>query len=322
MEKDMTVDYLRLSVTDRCNLNCVYCAPAGRNGSLPGDRILTYEEMFRLVRLFSRAGIRNLRITGGEPLIRKDIAGFVKRLLTIKELKDISMTTNGTYLKDRAEELRYAGLDRINISLDTLRRERFKLITGSDYFEGVWAGVMKSLECGLRPVKLNVVLIKGINEDEIPDFARLTVRYPLVVRFIELFPTNTRTNPVTGRLVTNDHVKREISTHLGSVVQTSEVKGNGPAEYFRLRNSEGAIGFIGGSSGNFCGKCNRIRIDCAGRVFPCLFSSHVCGLKPVPDKAGTENILAARIKNALMMKQDYNRHVRNRRNVEMSKIGG
>ena len=322
MEKNIAVDYLRLSITDRCNLNCIYCTPAKRRRFLPGDEILTYEEMVRLAYLFSRAGINKLRITGGEPLIRKDIVSFIKMLRKIKELKDISMTTNGTLLKDYAEELKYAGIDRINVSLNTLRRKRFKSITGLDCFEDVWAGIMKSIECGLHPVKLNVILIKGINEDEILDFARLTIKYPLVVRFIELFPTNIRTNSVTSRMVINDHVKEEITTQLGFVVPTSEVKGNGPAEYFKLRKSEGVIGFISGSSSNFCSKCNRIRVDCTGRVFPCLFSEHICDLNPIFKKAGTENNLVDYIKNVLTMKQEYSRNVKNCKNIEMSKIGG
>lgn len=322
MEKNVTVDYLRLSVTDRCNLNCIYCTPARSERRLPVNRMLSSEEMARLVYLFGRAGIKKLRITGGEPLLKKDIADFVKMLRKIKELKDISMTTNGTYLKDYAEELKHAGLDRINISLDTLRRERFESITGTDYFEDVWEGIMESLKCGLHPVKLNVILIKGINEDEIPDFARLAIEYPLVVRFIELFPVNNRTNSITGRTVTTGSVKKEISSQLGSLEQISAVKGNGPAEYFRLKKSGGVIGFISGSSSNFCSKCNRIRVDCRGRVFPCLFSGHTCDLNAVSGETGTDNSMAIRIKNALLTKQNYGRLVNNCRNIEMSRIGG
>jgi cyclic pyranopterin phosphate synthase len=142
------------------------------------------------------------------------------------------------------------------------------------------------------------------------------------VRFIELFPVNIRTNSVTSRIVTNGRVKEEIAAQLGSVVPASGVKGNGPAEYFKLRKSEGVIGFISGSSENFCDKCSRIRVDCMGRVFPCLFSEHICGLNPVLKETGTENNLVDYIKNVLTMKQEYSRNVKNCKNIEMSKIGG
>jgi cyclic pyranopterin phosphate synthase len=194
--KDMLLDpykrkinYLRISVTDRCNLRCRYCMPEEGIPLISHQDILTYEEILRIVRVFASEGISKVRLTGGEPLVRKGIVDFVSRLSQIEEIKDLSLTTNGLLLKDLAEVLRQAGLKRVNISLDSLKRERFYQITRRDDFERVWSGIEEALRVGLTPIKVNMVAIKGLNDDEIEAFARLTSQLPLTVRYIEYMPS-------------------------------------------------------------------------------------------------------------------------------------
>jgi len=181
------INYLRISITDRCNLRCRYCQD-GRMKLLPHSEILTYEEILRIVKVFTGNGIRKVRLTGGEPLVRRGVVDFIKRLTEIEGLNDISLTTNGVLLREFAAPLKKAGLRRVNVSLDTLRRERFAYITRRDHFNDVWEGIEEALRVGLFPVKVNVVVIRGFNDDEIEDFARLSMEHPLGVRFIELMP--------------------------------------------------------------------------------------------------------------------------------------
>lgn len=319
----MTVDYLRFSLTDRCNLNCAYCTPIEKSRFLSHDEVLTYEEIARTVDLFVKAGIRKLRLTGGEPLIKKDLCELVKMLKAIKGLEEIAMTTNGVNLLSAAEELKKAGLDRLNVSLDTLRKERFKEITGRDHFEDVWAGIEKSIELGFCPLKLNVILMKGINDDEIGDFARLTLARPLVVRFIELFPTNRRSGKFSGYMVENERVRKEITGYFGEMEGSVAVRGNGPAEYCKIKGSAGAIGFISGAGKDFCGECNRLRVDCAGRVSPCLFSGHIYDLRPALRNGGGDDELSGYIKEILKAKSGYSKkRTKSADGIEMSSIGG
>lgn len=316
------IDYLRFSLTDRCNLNCIYCTPLKKSQFLSRDEVLTYEEIVRTVSLFVEAGIKKLRLTGGEPLIKKDLVELVKMLKGIQGLEEIAMTTNGVDLKNLAAELKRAGLDRINISLDTLKRDRFKNITGVDRLEDVMAAIERSLEVGFSPVKLNVILMRGINDDEIIDFARLMKNRPLIVRFIELFPTNKRSDEFSHCLVENERVKEKISAYFGEFKKTSGIKGNGPAEYYKIKDSAGAIGFISNASENFCDECNRVRVDCAGRISPCLFSGYIYDLRPLLRDGSGDDELLAHIKDALRMKSCYNKKRAITSGIEMSSIGG
>lgn len=316
------VDYLRLSLTDKCNLNCVYCTPLEKEKFLGRDEVLSYEEITKAVSLFVDAGIRKVRLTGGEPLIKKDIDVLIGMLSNIEGLEEISMTTNGVYLKNLAVKLKHSGLDRINISIDTLNKERFKSITGFDSFDSVWSGIKEALEIGLSPVKLNVILMKGINDDEISDFAQLSLDYPLAVRFIEFFPTNKRSMKFSGCLLNNGDVKKEITEKFGAIEIAPWVKGNGPAEYFKLKGSKGLIGFISSSSGNFCDDCNRIRMDCAGRISPCLFSGPILDMRELLRPNLEEDKLLSRIKEIFIIKPRYNKNKIADPKIEMSSIGG
>jgi GTP 3',8-cyclase len=316
------IDYLRLSLTDKCNLNCIYCTPLEKGRFLARNEVLSYEEIVKAVTLFVKAGIRKLRLTGGEPLIKKGIVGLVRMLKDIKGLEEIAMTTNGVYLKNLTVSLKQAGLQRINISIDTLKKDKFKSITGFDFFDDVWAGIKEALEAGFSPVKLNVILIKGINDNEIADFAQLSLDYPLVVRFIEFFPTNKRSMKFSDCLLKSDEVKKEIVEKFGAIESASGVKGNGPAEYYKLNDSKGLIGFISSSSKDFCDECNRIRIDCAGRISPCLFSGYTHDLRPLLRSNQDDKALLEIIQDALKIKSRYRKDKLQLHQLEMSSIGG
>ncbi len=322
MENKIGVNYLRLSLTDRCNLNCIYCTPLEKSGFLAHAQVLRYEEIKRLVAVFVRAGIRKVRLTGGEPLIKKDIIPLIRMLSSIEGLEELSMTSNGTLLNNYAGPLKDAGLDRINISLDTLKKSRFKTVTGKDCFDEVWQGIRAALKTGLNPVKLNVVLMRGINDDELEDFARLTFEYPLNVRFIEFLHTNLRAEKLFHALVSSAEVKKIIESRLGRLNPINDFPGNGPAEYFGLKGAQGALGFISATTGNFCGSCNRIRVDCAGRISPCLFSGPVLDSRLFLRSGVNDDKLLDEIQRVFALKPLYNKGKIFERKIEMSSIGG
>ncbi len=316
------INYLRLSLTDHCNLNCVYCTPLEKSGFLAHEQVLRYEEIKRLVTVFVRAGIRKVRLTGGEPLLKKDVIFLIRMLRSIEGLEELSMTTNGTLLNDYAGFLKEAGLDRINISLDTLKKGRFKTITGKDCFAQVWQGIMAALKAGLAPVKLNVVLMRGINDDEIEDFARLALEYPVNVRFIEFFHTNFRAKKLFHVLVSSAEVKKIIENSLGRLNPVNDFLGNGPAEYYSLKGAQGALGFISATTGNFCGSCNRVRVDCAGKISPCLFSGPALDSRLFLRASFNDDKLLDEIQRVFVLKPIYNKGKIFERKVEMSSIGG
>jgi GTP 3',8-cyclase len=273
-----TINYLRISVTDRCNLRCQYCMPEEGIPLIDHGDILRYEEILRLVRVAAQEGITKVRITGGEPLVRKGIVNFINELSAVPGIKDLSMTTNGVLLKDFAQPLKLAGLKRINISLDTLDQETFFRITRRDKFHDVRAGIMEALNVGFSPVKLNVVIIKGTNEKEVLDFARLTIQFPLVVRFIEYMPAGE--NQWKPELVYfNSRIKEQIQ-ELGALVSLLNEKNDGPAVRYRFKNSLGEIGFINPISDHFCHLCNRIRLTPDGHLRTCLLHDEEIDLKP------------------------------------------
>jgi len=319
---ERSIDYLRLSLTDRCNLNCIYCTPLEKGQCLSHDEVLRYEEIIAVVASFVRAGVKRLRLTGGEPLIKKDVLSLVRMLKSVEGLEELSMTTNGTLLSLYAAQLKDAGLDRINISLDTLKKDRFFSITGKDLFKQVWQGVLASLESGFNPVKLNVVVMQGVNDDEIADFARLTLENPICVRFIEFFHTNPRSKKLINSLVSSEMVKEEIQDKLGELKPVSGVIGRGPAKYYKLERALGTIGFINGTTGNFCSSCTRLRIDCAGRIFPCLFSGPVLDLRPLLRPNLNNHKLFSEIKEIFMIKSQYNKNKIPDPKIEMSSLGG
>jgi len=318
----ISVDYLRLSVTDLCNLNCIYCTPLEKEKFLTRQEVLRYEEMYRLVKIFVSAGIRKVRITGGEPLYKRGIIDLIKMLKGIEGLEEVSLTTNGVLLKDRAYQLKSAGLNRINISLDSLKKECFARITGKDCFEEAWEGVEASLDAGFQPLKLNVVLMRGINEGEITDFARLTFKYPLVVRFIEFFHTNQRSQKLIDLLISKEEIRKVIEDSFGKMKEEDGIPGSGPASYCRIKGAKGAIGFINGSTSSFCVRCSRIRVDCAGKISPCLFSGPVCDTRAFLRGGYNDEAILGEIEKIIKNKPGYTKEIINQRNVEMSSLGG
>ncbi len=265
------IDYLRVSVTDRCNLSCLYCRPRGRMRVSHAD-ILRYEEIRRMVCVAAPLGISHVRITGGEPLVRRGILPFIASLRDIAGIEDISITTNGLLLEEMAEGLREAGIARLNISLDTLRPERFAEITGSDAWDRVWRGIKKAGACGFSPVKINMVPLRGVNDDEATDFARLTRDSSVHVRFIELMPIGAGCRGSEREGVPSAEVRAVIERELGPLKPSAPGAGVGPARNFRLAGGKGVIGFISPMSQHFCGSCRRLRLTADGKIRPCLLS--------------------------------------------------
>ena len=263
------VNYLRISVTDRCNLRCVYCMPSEGIELMPHKNILNYEEICIVAQAAAESGINKLRLTGGEPLVRTGLANLVAMVASIRGIDDISLTTNGMLLERYADELRRVGLRRSNVSLDSLRSDRFLKITRVGELEAVLRGIEAARQAGLSPIKTNTVIIRGMNDDEVIEFARLTIDGEWHVRFIEYMPFADN-GKVDDLLVPVSEMKQRIET-LGKL-EPSRPSGGGPAKYFRLPGARGTIGFISPVSEHFCQKCNRLRLTADGKLRPCLFS--------------------------------------------------
>lgn len=271
------INYMRISVTDRCNLRCIYCMPEEGVTWMPHDSILTYEEMATIVRAGAELGITTVRITGGEPLVRLGIVDFVRMIAGTEGLTDISMTTNAILLADFADKLKNAGLDRVNISLDTLDPEKYRKICRKGDIQAVFSGIEAARTVGLEPVKINVVVMAGFNDDEILDFARKTINDGWHVRFIELMPYAGH-NGFTPQGIPSHEVKKLIES-LGKMEPFNHSKGNGPAKYYRLPEAKGTIGFITALSEHFCYSCNRLRLTADGKLRPCLMSEDMIDLR-------------------------------------------
>ncbi len=263
------ISYLRVSVTDRCNLRCVYCMPPAGIPLMAHPDILRYEEMLKVVRVAVEMGIDRVRLSGGEPLARAGLVDFVRMVAGVPGIQDLSLTTNGVLLKERAAALREAGLARVNISLDSLRRERFRQITGHDRLSDVLAGIEESVRVGFSPIKINVVAMRGINDDELLDFARMTAD-GWNVRFIELMPMLGKGAPQPEFLPAAE--MRGIISSAGRLEPAQPLEGNGPASYYRLPGARGTIGFISPVSDHFCFRCNRLRLTADGKLLPCLLA--------------------------------------------------
>jgi cyclic pyranopterin phosphate synthase len=264
-------DYLRISVTDRCNLRCVYCMPEDGMEFEPDERMLTFDEIAAVVRVLARRGVSKLRLTGGEPLVRKQLEQLVAMLSAIPGIEDIALTTNGIFLAPRAERLRAAGVTRINISLDSLRADRFAMITRGGDIGKVLAGLEQSERVGFNPIKLNVVLMKGMNDDEIGDFLRLTMERNWTVRFIEYMPIGHSDDGWRNRYLPLSAVL-ERCEQMGLAVEPEEaVYGNGPSRNYRIAGARGSFGLIHPVSDHFCETCNRLRLTADGNIKPCLY---------------------------------------------------
>ncbi|UCF89680.1 MAG: GTP 3',8-cyclase MoaA [bacterium] len=290
---------MRVSVTDRCNLRCRYCTPAEEFVSLSHDHIITYEEIHRLAALLAPMGVTKVRITGGEPLVRKHLDRLVRSLATTAGITDISLTTNGYLLGPLAGTLRKAGLSRVNISLDSLKEDRFAWITGPNGEGGpggldrVLDGIRVAARAGLFPVKINAVLMRGFNDDELADFADLTRDQEYEVRFIEFMPMSPEGFWGPEKVVSAAEAIGRLETIHGPLAPLGRGKGAGPAVRYRIPGFRGTIGFITPVSQHFCIDCNRIRITADGKIRTCLFSDNETDLlTPLRSGAADDEILA------------------------------
>lgn len=311
---DRDINYLRLSVTDLCNLRCVYCMPQEGVSKKDHAAMLTEDEMIQAVEVAASLGITKVRITGGEPLVKRNILSICKRVAAVPGVRDVAITTNGILLPKLAVSLREAGVRRVNISLDTLDEEKFARITRCGRFSDAWAGVIAALEAGFEKIKLNAVLIGGFNDDEIEDLAALTIAYPVDMRFIELMP-----------MVNNEFGEEaylpceEVLRRLPALEPLAD--DGGTARLYRLPGAQGNIGLIRPLSDHFCGSCNRLRLTADGKLKPCLHSNVEYAIKGL-DRAGVADVMGKAIldKPAWHGLLDYV----NRSNAQrsMNRIGG
>jgi len=296
-----TINYLRISVTDRCNLRCRYCMPEEGIAKLGHGEILSLEDIIRLVKVGAAIGIRKIRLTGGEPLIRRHITQLISGIHEIPEIDDIAITTNGVLFAHMAEELKTAGLDRVNFSLDTMVAEKFNFITRRDHRAEVKKAIFKALELGMEPVKINTVAIKGFNDDELLDFAKLAYDYPLHIRFIEFMPIGDLLFWNKDRMISSEEIKARIEEKY-ELTPTKLSKGSGPAVYFKLAGGQGSIGFITPMSHKFCSACNRLRMTAEGKLRGCLYDKREIDLKSALENNSSDEELKKLFLQAIALK--------------------
>ena len=281
------VEYVRVSVTDKCNLRCVYCMPLDGLDWLKRESLLSYEEIASVLRTLAGMGLEKVRITGGEPLVRKDLPRLVELVAEIPGIVDISLSTNAVLLGDQAQALRDAGISRVNVSLDSLQEDRVDAIARRP---GSFGRIMEGLDAaevvGFDPIKINVVLIGGQNDDEIEDFALITRDRPWHIRFIELMPTGSNLDLSADNFVSCQEALARIR-RMGSIEPVDGPAGNGPATYFRFPGAAGTVGVITPMSHNYCDRCNRMRLTADGQLRPCLFGSIQTNLRD-PLRAGED----------------------------------
>jgi cyclic pyranopterin phosphate synthase len=296
------INYLRISITDRCNLRCFYCTPFEEQEKLPASEILRYEELLRLAGVAAAIGLRKIRVTGGEPLVRRGVVDFIRGLNRVPGLQEVCLTTNGVRLAELAGDLYGTGLRHLNLSLDTLRRERYRDLTGRDNFLEVMAGLKEASALGFQPIKLNCVALKGLNEEEFLDFALLTRDHPFQVRFIEFMPSVSQER--WARHFLPMAAVRQRLESLGPWEPVAASASAGPARIFRLPGFKGEVGFISPMSDHHCATCNRLRLTAAGRLRPCLFGTAELDLKGPLRRGAPDAVLAAIFREAIRRKAD------------------
>lgn len=316
------INYLRVSVTDKCNLRCVYCMPEEGVPFINHKEILRFEEILRLLSCWAGMGLNKIRLTGGEPLVRPGITEFVRSVVKISGVEEVTLTTNGTLLPKYAPELKKAGLSRVNISLDTLVSEKYRYITRRGNLEDVWRGIDAALESGLTPVKLNVVVVRGFNDDEVAGFVDIAHRLSLEVRFIELMPLGESSMGWKEKFVPAEEIKLQVK-QLSVLNQAEKTTGNGPARVFELEQG-GRVGFISAFSDHFCEKCNRLRLTADGRLRLCLHNRQEIDVKSLLREGANEEELGKVLMKAVQLKP--RRHILQREIQSegriMSQIGG
>ena len=287
------IEYLRISVTDKCNLRCVYCMPEEGLDWLRREQLLSYEEIARVVSVMAEMGLKRVRITGGEPLVRRDLPSLIRMLRRIPGIEEISLSTNAVLLADLAAPLRDAGVDRLNISLDSLRPERIDALSrrpGSA--ESIFRGLAAAEQVGFAPLKLNCVVMRGRNDDEVADFAAITRERPWHIRFIEVMPTGDNLGVSRDEYVSSDEILASIA-RIGELAPVAGPGGNGPATYFAFPGAPGTIGVITPMSHNYCDRCNRMRLTADGQLRPCLFGAIQTDLR-TPLRTGADLVPVVR----------------------------
>ena len=297
------INYLRISITDRCNLRCQYCMPKEGISQFGHSEILSYEESLRIAELAVIKGVNKVRITGGEPLIRRDAVRFISRLSQLQGLEDLSLTTNGILLAEFAPALRQAGLKRVNISMDSLLPEKYRQITRGGELSRVWAGMEAARAAGISPIKINVVAIAGFNDQEVLNFARLTLQNPFQVRFIEFMPIGLLSQWQPEQFLSSEEIKRRIETHHSLIPVTGNKNGNdGPARLFKFPEAAGEIGFISPISDHFCNTCNRLRLTADGKLKTCLFSDEEFDIKSLLRSGSNDEELERKLSEVISTK--------------------
>ena len=286
------ITYLRISVTDRCNLRCVYCMPEEGLPWISNADILSFEEILEIVRAAAKVGVRSIRLTGGEPLIRPNLDRLIAMIAAVPGIDDIALSTNGLLLAEQAQRLRDAGLTRANISLDTLRDDRFTAIARRPGLQRVLAGIDAAFAAGLGPIKLNCVVMRGANDDEVADFAELTRERAVAVRFIEVMPVHENVGEHANDYISATEILDRIRA-IGDLHPVDGPPGNGPARYYAFAGAQGSVGVISPLSHDYCDTCNRVRLSADGRLKLCLFGDHFIDLRtPVRDHAGEDALIA------------------------------
>ena len=325
---DREINYLRVSITDRCNLHCSYCRPKEGISLRGHDDILRYEEIIRIVSMAVKLGLIKVRITGGEPLLRRGFIEFIASLNKIEGLQDISLTTNGILLEEYAQGIFDAGIHRINISLDSLNKEKYFRVTNGGNLEAVLRGIAKAEEIGFSPIKINTVAIKGFNDDEVLAFAKLAVDKPFQMRFIELMPMGQASLEHGADYLPVTQLMQKISAKFElEQIKVKENKSAGPATIFRIKGGRGEIGFINPVSSHFCSTCNRLRLTADGRLRACLIKEEEIDLKKALSEKCSDSVLERLIREAILLKPKQHdldcsdRHLK-KCHRDMSEIGG
>ncbi len=328
-----TISYLRLSLTDRCNLRCIYCMPEDRDEGLKflkHDDLLRYEELLRIVTLAVDMGMNKIRLTGGEPLVRRGVMDFISSLAELNGLEEIRLTTNGVLLEEKAAGLFAAGIRKLNISLDTMRPERFKTITGVDRFQQVWQGIETAEKMGFD-IKLNVVAMKGFNDDEFADFARLALRKNYQVRFIEFMPVGKHSTWDKRYYISSTDLQKMLAK-VGDMVPLPGCRMDGPAKVYAISGKDGTtgrVGFISPISHHFCDTCNRLRLTSSGMLRACLLHDREADLKAILRANGSDDDIRKIIKETILSKPKGHTLAEDMQSVDkapcigqMSRIGG
>jgi len=296
---------LRVSLTDRCNFRCFYCLPHGEPPIAPKEQMLSYEEIDYVCEIFVSLGIEKLRLTGGEPMLRRDIETIIRKLTRLKSsgLRDLALTTNGYYLPERAQSLKDAGLDRVTISLDSLKRDVFKRMTGVDVLDKVLAGIDAAKKAGLEPIKINAVIVRGHNEDEVADFAAFAREYDVKMRFIEFMPLDSGHEWSRDDVVSGKEIRERISERF-PLVRVEGARGSDTSSRYRFADgAPGEIGIIAPVTEPFCGACSRIRLTADGQIRTCLFSTVEHSLRDVVRSGASRAEIIDYIHSVIMKKE-------------------